>query len=252
MGDQHDAMGKKKKFCQTRGTPCTCGNNYQTNCKPKGQDWNIEFEVGESGTQKQTWEAHHILSVSCVAVMPDDAKIQKAVRRVQKVTDWCINNEGNMIAMPKFGQTILFYTNVKGDYYWEGNFKAPAFQNIPQHDFEHNTAGGYCTEVKKDILDLWNEAAEAAEIHVQSKTGVESQLVKLSSKWRKKLKDRGKRQGGTHKAWKLGMEQPNSKWYLPFSMACAAHAQTRNFNWTEKVNVKMIDIQESMRSAGTL
>ena len=252
MTDQHDALGKKKRFCQIRGTPCKCGNHYQNICKPKGKNWSIEFEVGEAGTETQSWEAHHILSVSCVAIMPKSAKAQAAVRRVQKVTNWCINNKGNMIAMPKFGQTIMYYTNVKGDYYYKVGFKSPDFQDIPQHDFEHDTKGGYCTELKKDILNLWNEVAKAEKKHLRSKNGVKSQLEELSRKWKKKLNERGKRQDGTHASWKMGSDDPDSKWYLPFSMASAAHAQTRYFNWTDKINDKMIQIRKALRFAGKL
>ena len=249
---KHDPLGKKNVFCQVRGTPCDCGNNYQTICKPRPMgDYAITFAVGGTG-KTQSWEAHHILSISCVAILPKTAKKKAALKRVLKVTKWCINNRGNMIAMPKFGQTVMYYTNVKGDFYYIVNFKAPSFKDVPQHDFEHDTPGGYCTEVKKDVLNLWNEVAEAVQNHEEVKKGVESQLNNLSRTWRRKLKERGERQGGTHAAWKQGMKDPQSKWYLPFSMASAAHAEERYFTWTDKVNTKMDKIRNSLRAIGVL
>ena len=86
----------------------------------------------------------------------------------------------------------------------------------------HYTAGGYCSEVKADISKLWDQIAEAEKKHVESKNGIKGRLDALSKKWQDKLKARGKRCGGTHRAWKKGMKDPESGWYLPFSMANAS------------------------------
>jgi hypothetical protein len=253
--DKHSPIGLINEFCPVPGKPCKCpqANNYRTICEPS---WAGEyaFAVGTEGLLGY-WEAHHVLSISCVNWLPKNAKKRAAVKRVLKVTKWCINNQKNMLAMPKFGHTIMYYTDVMSDRYYIVDFPAPPFKNIPHHDFEHNTAGGYCSEVKADISKLWDQVAEAEKKHVESKNGIKGRLDRLSRKWQDKLKARGKRCGGTHRAWKKGMKDPESNWYLPFSMANDAHAEERFCpagGWTDKVNEKMEKIRASLRSAGAL
>ncbi len=255
--DQHDPIGKINEFCPVPGKPCECPqkNNYREVCKP---NWagEYDFVVGTKG-YKGVWEAHHVLSISCVNWLPKPAKKQEALKRVLAVTKWCINNKDNMLAMPKWGHTIMYYTNVTADHYYIVDFPSPPFRNIPQHDFEHNTAGGYCSEVKADISKLWDQVAKAEKKHKESKDGIKGRLDKLSNDWKDELLRRGQRAGGTHKAWKKGMNKPDSDWYLPFSMANDAHAEERYHpgcgrSWTEMVNEKMEKIQESLRSAGLL
>lgn len=255
--DEHSPIGLKNDFCPVPGKPCKCPqqNNYRTVCEPS---WAVEyaFAVGTTGVMSD-WEAHHVLSISCVNWLPKNAKKRTALLRVLKVTKWCINNEKNMLAMPKFGHSIMYYTNVMKDAYYFVDFPSPPFRNIPQHDFEHNTAGGYCSEVKADISKLWDQVAEAEKKHVESKNGIKSRLDRLSKKWKDELLARGKRSGGTHKAWKKGMDDPDSRWFLPFSMANDVHAEERYHplcgrSWTDLVNEKMEKIRDSLRAVGVL
>jgi hypothetical protein len=210
------------------------------------------------------WEAHHILSVSCVNRYPEDSEVRKTMELVLPETDWCINAKRNMLAMPKFGHTIMYYTDVRADKYYEVDFDPPPFANIPQHDFEHNTELGYCHEVLTELNDLWDslQSAKASGAHPDAAAEwLVGELNQLSSDFRTKLRDRGKRQGGTHNAWKKAIEGDNPKWYLPFSMATAAHAADRYHpmsgargrrSWAEMVNEKMEKIRSSMSAAGAL
>jgi len=256
--DKHDPIGQIKDFCPVPGTPCKCpeANNYQDNCEPSwASGW--RFAMGTTGKSEGGWQAHHVLSISCVNWLPDETEKREALQRVLEVTVWCINNKDNMLAMPMFGMTIMHYTDVMNDRYYIVDFPSPPFRNIPQHDFEHNTTGGYCTEVKDDIAALWGQIAKAAKKHIKSKSGIQGRLNTLSDKWQGILETRGMRLGGTHKGWKKGMASPESNWYLPFSMASDAHADTRYFpatgeSWVDIVNEKMDDIRTAMGFAGTL
>jgi hypothetical protein len=256
---EHDPIGPVNEFCPDRGTPCECGNHYQKNCVPdwagegKGFD-RFRFAIGKTGGTSG-WEAHHVLSVSCVNWKPKDPDQSEALMRALHETKWCINNPDNMIGMPLWGHTIMYYVQVSAsdaeDNLWEED-TPPGWANIPQHDFEHNTQGGYCTEVKDDIKDLWNEVGKAAdEAHPDVKTGLQDRLNALSKKWFTELKKRGTRMNGrgTHESWKMGTKEPTSDWYYPFSMANDAHVVKRNMPFNKKLQNKIRKIQKALRAA---
>jgi hypothetical protein len=252
--DKHEKIGKIKDFCPVAGKPCKCpqANNYRDNCEPNwGEDW--QFAQGTTGKSKGDWQAHHVLSISCVNWLPNDPEARAALKRVLEVTVWCINNKENMLAMPMFGMTVMHYTDVEAcAWHIVGeDFQAPPFKNIPQHDFEHNTTGGYCTEVKAEIAKLWDQISEAVEEHLKAKEGIAQRLKDMSTDWKfKLLMERGLRHGGTQNGWEMGIKSPESDWYLPFSMANDGNAEKRYFPLT--VDAKLEAIRESLRSAGQL
>ena len=257
MADKHEEIGLIKAFCPVPGAPCKCpeGNNYQTNCEPAwAHGW--RFVVGTEGNDAG-WQAHHVLSISCVNWLPNKAAKREPLMRVLKVTKWCINNKDNMLAMPMFGMTIMFYTDVLTKKYYKigKDFLPPKFENIPQHDFEHNGKLGYCSDVKKDVEKLWDQVAKAEKQHLKSKDGIAGKLNKLSEKWKKELlEERGMRLGGTHKGWKKGLGAADSNWYLPFTMASDDNAEAVYFPCTVRdiADGKIDKIRKSMRAAGML
>lgn len=256
----HKKMGKQKDFCPVRGKDgCECGNDHRDCCTPSWEEkW--KFMQGDKGKSWGKWEAHHILSISCVNWLPEDATQREALLDVVRETTWCINAKRNMVAMPKFGHTIMYYVDIFGsdpdseDFREIRRRKAPPFANIPQHDFEHDTALGYCYDVKTEIAKIWENMEEAKDIHkTKVNTWLAGRLNELSSEFRTKLRTRGKRQNGTHDAWLAGRKGENDKWYLPFSMATAAHAQERNHPVRDsRAKEKMIAIWNSLVAAGRL
>lgn len=262
--NKHKEIGHINEFCPVRGDPeCKCKrpHNYRTNCKPKWAG-KFKFRRGPKGVSWGKWEAHHILSIKCVNRLPKAKKQQERVLDVLRVTKWCINARRNMLAMPRFGHTIMYYVNIlktaetESDTYIQiRRKKPPPFRNIPQHDFEHISEGGYCTEVDKDIDRVWRKVSEAKKKHkLETADWLVGELNRLSKKWRTTLKKRGKRERGTHKAWNAGRDDGFKYWYLPFSMATKAHVSQRNFplRWEKRATRKMDMIWDALCDAGDI
>jgi hypothetical protein len=183
-------------------------------------------------------EAHHLLCVAQVNKIIAPKK--KEVKQVIDESQWCINSEVNMIALPLWGTTVMHYCNEFADI-TRGSVKAllkgiagdllssetaePPFVNLPQHNYSHSG---------KTIASSWNKEIEAmlnrwianvqADIKDHEITGndIHDKLNSMARDMRKKLKARGRRRGsttgkiGTHQAW---LKPDPTCWYKPFSMA---------------------------------
>jgi hypothetical protein len=182
-------------------------------------------------------EAHHIL---CVAQV--NAAVVSKKPEVQKVIDeskWCINSKINMIALPLWGTTVLYYctnfssvtpsdlaglkSGIAGSLL-SSTTAAPPFENLPQHNYGHSgktAAASYNLEIKKKLEDKMTEITADVQAHSITGDDVHSDLNDMASDMRTELETRGKRVGsaqgkiGTHEAWL----NPGPVWYLPFSMA---------------------------------
>ena len=217
MGD-HERGSKKGLFCGVPGTPCDCGNHYIKICEPGwgGHTFRrlVRASAGTSSFAKK-YEAHHVL---CVASVSEGIVAKTAIEGVVKETDWCINNKDNMIGLPLWGHSVKWYCDFAlADAPQIAGQAAPAFANLPQHDWDHNCTGGYTHEINKALDGLAKQVESAG--HEVKPANLKSALNAQSGKWNATLKARGARLGGTHAAWALGSASPDSKWYLPFSMA---------------------------------
>lgn len=218
------AAAATKKFCAIRaesncdGCPGEGkgGPNYKEVCKPSWDSFSYKQRLKGSTFDKR-YEAHHILCVSPVSkVLFGNPDIQPAIAE----TDWCINNKANMLAMPLWGHTVLYYLRATQEA--EGDLdkvEPPPFADLPQHNIDHNSSEGYTQEIHDDCTRIAN-AIEKSE-HKLKGSSLKSKLDKLSAEWETELKRRGsKRQGGTHRGWKKGVADPaGSSWIHPFSMA---------------------------------
>lgn len=234
------------QFCAVRTDKCSLHENeYQKNCTPKPTGWqDYSFKQGKKQEVVKKHEAHHLLCVACVTeFIGKDAKIKVIVKQ----TNWCINDEVNMFAMPLWGHTIKWYCNAwkdfdidaddVGDLLEAGDLftqhRAPKFKNIPQHDYDHNSEKGYKQEIDIDMRALAAEIAKIAKKnHKAAVDNLKKRLESLSEHYRTELQRRGsERCGGTHEAWKTGMKnpEPDSGWYEPFSMANDGNADPRTF-----------------------
>jgi hypothetical protein len=248
----------KPLWCSTPGTPCNCAsgpNNYQENCKPTWSKLKYpqKFTVKDEITKKtleviaieKSYEAHHIACVAQVNDIVVGMKDQYGYADILDKTQWCINAITNMIALPMWGHTIMWYckqmlANVKYNKsngkvlnldalrpIDTGNLEEPPFSNLPQHNYGHGgqeIETSYNMEIRDSLEKLVQSLQKDKKKHENERiASIASKLNKLSDEYRKELKEvRGKREhGGTHKAWLAGCadKDDTSKWYMPFSMA---------------------------------
>jgi hypothetical protein len=215
--NEHQRGEKKGKFCATPGAPpCECGNNYRTVCEP---GWSaravftriINFATGPAPVEKG-YEAHHVL---CVSSVNEAIFGKKGIQKIIRETEWCINAKGNMLGMPLWGHTVMWYT-------FEGHIRPPGWEDIPQHDWDHNCATGYTEEVTGELKGLADDIEEAKDNHEADADNIAGALRNLSKSFKERLQSRGQRHGGTHQCWKLAQKDPDAEWSWPFSMASTA------------------------------
>jgi len=177
----------------------------------------------------QGWEAHHVICVQAVIRYQDlyAETYRSTIDRVYKATDWCINQTPNMKWLPQ-KETYVAHGSVD-----ESNRRNPVFEgawelDLPCHDWDHNSKGGYFDELLKDLqAKVWDKIKSARQKKKKPHFGpakAKAALSNLSKDYKRKLKDRGARKGGTAKAIK---NQTVDKWWLPFSMANTAIAGAR-------------------------
>ncbi len=224
---KHAAKEQEGKFCCLRAQPCNCPTNarYIDNARAKAKGWasysfqrTVNKKTGAIVIKKKP-EAHHILCTASVRdYLLNDTKILPFIGNCQ----WCINASVNMKPMPLWGHTIKWYhswTKAGKVVSKDGSKIEPPFENIPQHDVDHNGKGEYRSEIDKDIKALARRIKRNIKPHKLDPQSIAGDLDALSTKWDGKLVDRGVRQGGTHTAWTNACNKKTYKWYEPFSMA---------------------------------
>jgi hypothetical protein len=217
----HAQAGKKNRFCCTRGKPCKCEspNNYRTNCAPSPM-WKV-------AKTNEAYAAHHIL---CKASVQQCIAARKGMEVVVKQTRWCVNKPENMIALPLWGHTVKWYHK---------NDDAPPFCDLPQHDWDHNGADSYQEEVEESLNALAMNLQKAKGKHdADGLKELRDGLDARSRKFRKKLRDRGSRQGKTHR--QFSDKTRKKRWWEPFSMAgFASQKGYPTQNWRDLVKEKV-------------
>ena len=228
MSEGHSKGVEKGEFCAVRTgsqakCKCTSPNNYVANSNITGDF----FLQGSRKRVEKKFEAHHLV---CVASATKFLGKDKNIAEIIKKTRWCINAKDNMLGMPLWGHTIQHYCDLGiGSIIQEP--VPPWFCNVPQHDYDHNSTGGYKSEVDKAMGKLAEQVKKlASKEHKEPEKNLKGALDKTSGKFRALMANgRGLRTGGTHAAWLKGNKSPNSDWYLPFSMAADGVADKRPF-----------------------
>jgi hypothetical protein len=237
--DKHKRGYREAKFCTVPADP-PCKNDasvaqvsgcahYIDVCAPS-PSWDVNglshaFQRVVRATKIQPYvfakkyEAHHIV---CVAPATEHLLGNPEVESIIQQTEWCINNEKNMMAMPLWGHTIKYYCRVTalgGSLVGSSVLPPPPFANIPQHDIDHNSKEGYTWEVEQRVRSIALEVQEAE--HELQGQALQNALNSASDTFRAELKRRGStRKGGTHNGWKLAQKPTcDPHWYEPFSMA---------------------------------
>jgi hypothetical protein len=249
VGD-HDRGTKKFDFCaEPRKPECDCGNNYYEVCDPGWSNYTYPQLVNAANpyTYPERYEAHHIVCVSSVMskLLADETMKSKNHLRVITETVWCINRKINMKAMPLFGHTVKHYCAIAEDT-WRFSPQtkaAPDFEDIPQHDWDHDGEDAYLHEVDEALEGIVEDIQEAG--HDFKGENLEAELNDQSKAFRTLLRNRGKRNGGTHKSWLEARDDQDSKnWCSPFSMASTASQKgfpVPNFNkeiqkWIDRIS----------------
>jgi hypothetical protein len=224
----HERGTKKENFCAEPGKPCDCGNNYYTVCDPGWENYTFPQFVNRQPnpyTYPQTYEAHHIV---CVSSVMTQMMGKRGIQRVILESVWCINRNTNMKAMPLFGHTVKHYCAIGASAvrrFMRADLDPPPFENIPQHDWDHNGDNSYIEEVDQAVRNVANEIQEVEgdKTHEYSGEDLAGELNEISSEFRTKLRNRGTRNKGTHLSWQEGRDDPDSTtWVRPFSMASTA------------------------------
>jgi hypothetical protein len=255
MGKTHSKGVEQGEFCAVRTSSqakCKCAspNNYVKNSKITGDF----FLQGSRKRVEKKFEAHHLL---CIASATKFLGKNEVIAEIVKKTRWCINAENNMLGMPVWGHTIQHYCDIGiGSIIQEPT--PPWFCNVPQHDYDHNSTGGYKSEVDKAMEKLAEQVKKLAKSeHEEPEKNLAGALEKTSDKFRALMATgRGLRTGGTHKAWLKGCDSPNSDWYLPFSMADDGVADKRPFpaagmNSDGKVAKKIAKLAKALKKWGS-
>jgi hypothetical protein len=240
----HQRGDRKGVFCdvpsEKKCDDCTCTKNYIEICEPAWKNmvfprmYNTKYGVVKF---KKKYEAHHVVCVEPVlSEILGRAKIQGIIH----ATKWCVNNGDNMLAMPLWGHTVMWYcavTSVSGAI--KGTLVAPLFQNICNHDRDHRA---YSLEITADLKKM-ADGVEAAGHQAKSEP-IQQYLNGLSAKWKAQLAARAMRRDGTHQGF-LDGKASKKDWYQPFSMASDAKVTdvgfpVKNFNdmvarWIDKI-----------------
>ena len=198
------------KIHTTRGGSCGKGTgcDYRANTTALPNGW-------------EPWEAHHVLcfeSVNSYGGLPDYSTVMTEIDDTYKLTDWCLNQPPNMIALP-----------LKNTY---RTIVASRGLNLPCHNVDHNCKEGYRAEVTKAfIADIWDPIKDAVENAANNNShftpqDVLSEITTLEGDFLAKIKARGIRSGGTQVAWGNQGNQA-TLWWMAFSMAEDAIAMLR-------------------------
>ena len=244
MSKKHKRGWRENKFCTVPVSPKNCGDvtgcaDYIDVCKPVPEwtghafDRIINYKLSGPKVQTKQYEAHHIV---CVGPATKRLSGNPDIRGPIRQTEWCINNKDNMMAMPVWGHTVKWYCSISasGGAAIAGAVKAPLFENIPQHDFDHNSKEGYTWEVDKRLEELASAVEEKD--HELSGDALQERLRLMAQHFRTQLDIRGRtRRGGTHQAWIAARDLANANqpvpdmWCLPFSMASDAKVSRWGF-----------------------
>lgn len=219
--------GKREGLFCTEPKDTICGDcpgtqNYKDVCNPTSWSGHATFrrvvmrqeKNGGPFVMDKVYEAHHIL---CVSPVTKELLGNEDIRGSIEQTQWCINKKLNMKAMPLWGHTVKWYCSVNSSGgFLKSDVSAPPWENIPQHDIDHNSAEGYTKEVRDKMKSLARKVQDAD--HKLKGQSLADLLDDAARDFDAELAARGSRKEGTHNAWGLAL-QGDEEWAHPFSMA---------------------------------
>ena len=220
--------GRQKKDHANLGENCVCVLWEQE--KHRGESKNNGFSTADA---RKHWASHHLICLCATGSYRGQKN--KVLDDTVCMTDWNVNVAPNMIGLPK----KLWYK----DQYKVGKFYP---RNLPAHDIDHGSTGGYTAEVCNYLkTEIWNNFSPSEpddKKHEKDAEALKAQLEETSSEFESRLLDRGARNSGTEHSWKTRFDDNRDKdarlkayggrkgnpittaltkanmWYLPFSM----------------------------------
>ena len=208
------ALKHIKKEHKKRKTVLHATSNYAKNCT--------------SGFQKKSYsQIHHIVCLQSVAARVEQYNpgLKDYIEACLWVTPWDINNSNNLIGLPLNCQ------------YRKSDGKVP--ENLPSHQVDHNTKGGYREEVSDYLKNnVWNTLSAKKKVHDVDVKRLKDELEKASTTFRTRITNRGGRQGGTKLCWEKRFESSyKTRWYHPFSMALRPNPRYPGLSLKKLVNI---------------
>lgn len=214
----------------------TRGTENQPKHAPPGQECKIVLYEQDShrsvskangngfcgGTPGTHWQSHHIVCVSSLGsrTAKDDPTKLKLEQSLY-ITDWNINKAPNMIGLPQRCQFRQSYgaAEVLPAAAQAAAWAAVTPKNLPAHNNDHNTKGGYTDEVTSHLqTNIWDKFDANKGDHNADATWLQGQLEDASKHFEGVLIARGNRAPKTVDAWKQRFTL-NPGWEDPFSMA---------------------------------
>lgn len=194
-------MATHWKLPRTAKAKITKNSTYRSVCPP--------WEGKKFHTRKYPWtnQVHHIVcehSIGDVDKKRIGAEQFDFLRNCLKITNWRINDAENLVGLP-----------LKSVYFGSDG-ETPV--NLCAHNVDHPK---YTQECKEWLhKHVWNTLQAKKKGHDVEPKDIKAELKKCTAAFKTKLKNRGRRNGGTRRSWK-NRHKPSEKltWYLPFSMA---------------------------------
>jgi len=247
----HSAGALVKEFCTQRTSTCNpCGNRYADVVKNNSAlavsftfPRLVQLATGPT-TLPISHNAHHLL---CVAEVTKVMSRDEALQIVLLNTKYCVNNSNNMMALPLFGHTVYWYCLTDHSDASERSLigsmasavNPPPFQNLPNHDFDHNL---YNLEVEEALNKLKAQIKQAE--HSLEPGKLSLALDAMSNRFQALLKLRGMSKGGTHAAWKAATAGNVDHWYAPFSLA----ASPKERGFPGRLNSNLARLQNAIKN----
>jgi hypothetical protein len=197
-----------------------------------------------------SWDAHHVIPQTSIWTAVDEvnpAEKRRYIEIVMFITDWNINDRGNMLGMPQFASYLFYYqaqdenmseqnplisklgemAKIKGyintfnkasralRQAWLAAGKSP--EGYPIHrpvswgHVEYNKA------IKSKLkAQVWDPIQENKKKHKFDAKNVASGLNSISARAKANLRKRGI--GANRKNWDKRITDVDSDWYVPFTM----------------------------------
>lgn len=182
---------------------------------------------------KGVHESHHCV---CCASVNTQLRERKDIKSIIDQTEWCVNQEPNIVILPLWGHTFRWYCTQMGEVRdiekVEKRKKGgePKFKDRVMHNCDHDIYQE--EELNPRLEKIAKKVKKNKKNHEKCKKELVADLNELVKEFADKVRERGKRKtskkkrtGGTHAGWKAGVNG-DKKWYMPFSMAEEPRKQT--------------------------
>lgn len=176
------------------------------------------------------WKGHEAHHCVCCASVDTLLGQREDIKSIIDQTEWCVNQELNIVTLPLWGHTFRWYCTQMGevrDIEKVEKRGEPKFKDRVMHNCDHDTYQN--KELNPRLKKIAREVKKNKKNHEKCKKELVDDLNELVKEFADNVRERGKRKTsegiGTHAGWKAGVNG-DKKWYMPFSMAKKPRKQT--------------------------